>query len=225
MNKRHRDFIPANESALFITVFDWYVRNLFWRRFKSVKLLQAYEPSSVSKTIYYINHSSWWDGLIPFLLNQKILKQNARAIMEDKQMRRHTFFSKIGAFSVNLDDPRKSIKSLRYAVQSMERDKASLFIYPEGEIVPFSTEVPNFKKGLGWLSKQCPNVDVVPVGVYIHTSYSDKPELAISIGEPVTEDRTQPADRLNDLYASRLQNILANLVNSVHEDQKNFIRI
>lgn len=138
--------------------------------------------------------------------------------MEDKQMVKHSFFSKIGAFSVNLNTPRSSVKSLRYAVKSMNRENASLFIYPEGKIVPFSTVKPKFKKGLGWLSKQCPDADIVPIGIYIHTVYSDKPELAIHIGEPAKADRSLPPDALNNIFETELASVLTSLVELVHSD-------
>ncbi|MDX1586425.1 MAG: hypothetical protein R3222_06770, partial [Balneolaceae bacterium] len=59
------DFIPARESSLFIALFSRYVRFLFWRRFSNIWIRQEYKPNSYSKTVYYLNHHSWWDGIIP----------------------------------------------------------------------------------------------------------------------------------------------------------------
>jgi 1-acyl-sn-glycerol-3-phosphate acyltransferase len=179
-------FIPAKESKAFIKLFGWYTRLLFHRRFKQIWIKQNYQPDKNSKTVYYLNHSSWWDGLIPLLLNNYRFRQQARAMMEDKQMIRYPFFRRIGAFSVSPDNSRKSIHALRYALESMERPNSSLFIYPEGEIIPFSTEKPEFKEGIAWLYNKLPQVDFVPIGIYIHTIRHDKPELHLYIGEPVS---------------------------------------
>ncbi|MDX1590494.1 MAG: lysophospholipid acyltransferase family protein [Balneolaceae bacterium] len=215
-------FIPASESAGFIAVFDIYVRNLFRRRFKNILIDQEYQPSAESRTIYYLNHTSWWDGLIPLLLNQKRFKQKARAMMEDKQMLEHRFFRKIGAFSVNLQDPRAAVKSLRYAKESMDRLNSCLFIYPEGKIVPFSTDKPEFKKGLGWLAKRCPQCDLVPIGIYIHTANSDKPDLCIRVGVPSRPDLNQkPADISHSLEED-LQTVLSTLQNDAHNQNEIF---
>tara|TARA_R100001143_G_C3360687_1_gene135322 strand:+ start:4991 stop:5542 length:552 start_codon:yes stop_codon:yes gene_type:complete len=182
-------------------------------------------PDSTSRTIYYLNHTSWWDGLIPFLLNQKLLKQKARAMMEDKQMREHNFFQRIGAFSVNLQNSKSLITSLRYAVHSMERPQASLFIYPEGEIVPFNTDKPNFKKGLAWIAEKCPDVDIVPIGIYIHTAKFDKPELFIKIGKhlEIQEDKTQSEIKL--ILEKKLQKVLIRLVEDAHSDERLFTQL
>ncbi|MCC5941893.1 MAG: lysophospholipid acyltransferase family protein [Balneolaceae bacterium] len=198
---------------------------LFRRRFKRVSISQHYRPEKKSKTIYYLNHSSWWDGLIPFLLNQKVFRQNARAMMEDKQMRQHSFFKKIGAFSVNLENPRAVIKSLRYAVESFERPESSLFIYPEGEIVPFSSEKPSFKKGVAWIAQKCPEVDVVPIGIYIHTAKADKPELFIMVGEKLQFDSTSEGTELNIFFEEKLGDLLKNLVKESHSKSNSFSRL
>jgi chlorobactene lauroyltransferase len=225
VNRSSTDFIPANESKWVITIFDLYVRNLFWRRFKNIAIDQEYQPGEDSKTIYYLNHSSWWDGLIPLLLNQKIFKQKARALMEDKQMRDHKFFSRIGAFSVNLEEPRAALKSMRYAVDSMKRQNSSLFIYPEGKIVPFSNQKPNFQKGLGWIASRTPDTDVVPIGIYIHTARHDKPELFIKVGPSVTFNTKSTADELKLLFEKSLQDILIDLQQKSHTDPRQFKKL
>ena len=222
MNENTAEFIPAAESELFIAIFGLYTRCLFWRRFKNIRVHQLYQPGPESKTIYYLNHTSWWDGLIPLWLNRKLFRQNAQAMMEDKQMIKHPFFRKIGAFSVNLEDPRSAIRSMRYAVESIKRENSCLFIYPEGKIIPFSTLKPEFKKGLGWISRQCPDADVVPVGIYIHTAKSDKPELCISIGRPTKADKTLSADELNNIYERELQETVSDLVNYAHHQPGKF---
>jgi len=191
--KKHSQsgFIPARESPLFISIFGRYTKWLFSYRFKRVWIKQNYFPGPDSKTIYYLNHSSWWDGIIPLILNQYVFRQKARAMMENRQMARYRLFRWIGAFSINLDKPRGSIRSLRYAVESMQRENSSLYIYPEGKIVPFTSEKPEFRGGLSWLCKQLPGVDVVPVGIYIHTIRHNKPELHISIGNAIETDRAK----------------------------------
>ncbi len=145
-------------------------------------------------------------------------------MMEDKQMREHKFFQKIGTFSINLQNSKSLITSLRYAVNSMKRPKASLFIYPEGEIVPFSTDKPNFKKGLVWIAEKCPEVDIVPIGIYIHSSKFDKPELFIKIGKPVEiqEDLTPLETTL--LLEKNLQKVLIRLVKDAHSVEQPFKR-
>lgn len=225
MKKSETEFIPAQESRWFIFLFDLYMRSLFRRRFKNVWIDQVYQPGPDSKTIYYLNHTSWWDGLIPLLLNRKLFRQNARAMMEDKQMQEHSLFKRIGAFSVNLENPRSAVRSLRYAVDSMKRPHSSLFIYPEGKIVPFSTEKPEFKKGLGWIVSHCTDADVVPIGIYIDHAKSDKPELFLKIGNAHEFDTSDNSDKLNHFFEERLRDLLNELVEDAFQSRGQFRKL
>ncbi|MEX0945674.1 MAG: lysophospholipid acyltransferase family protein [Balneolaceae bacterium] len=225
MNRTEAPFIPAKESRWFIRLFDIYVRNLFWRHFRHVWIQLEYTPQPGDKTIYYLNHTSWWDGLIPFLLNQKVFRQNARAMMEDKQMRKYKFFKRIGAFSVNLDDSRDIITSLRYAVKSLESENSSLFIYPEGEIMPFSTQKPEFKKGLAWINSKTNDVILVPIGIYIHTAKTNKPELFIKVGAPVQSDRTNDLRVVQSTLENALHDLLLKLKTDAHHNIQSFKKL
>jgi chlorobactene lauroyltransferase len=208
----HSNFIPSRESRLIIALIGWYSRQLARRRFKHIWLKQSYQPDKNSKTVYFLNHSSWWDGLIPLLLNNYLFQQQARAMMEDKQMHQYPFFSRIGAFSVNLENTRNMAFSLRYAHESMQRANSSLYLYPEGKIVPFSTDQPEFRGGLAWLYNKMPDIDYVPIGIYIHTMRHDKPELHINIGEAVSYTG-EPGSKaeIQDYLEKALQKLLNEL--------------
>lgn len=146
-------------------------------------------------------------------------------MMEDKQMREHGLFKRIGAFSVNLENPRSAVRSLRYAVDSMKRPHSSLFIYPEGKIVPFSTKKPDFKKGLGWIVNQCSNVDVVPIGIYIDHAKSDKPELFLKIGTALEFDTSDENGKLNHFFEDQLSDLLSELVEDVFQNRGRFQKL
>lgn len=218
------DFIPASESPFFINIFRIYTWWLFKRRFSAVWLKQEYEPCSVCKTVYYLNHHSWWDGLIPFLLNEYRFHQQARALMEDEQMKTYKFFRRIGAFSINRHDPRKAITSMRYAVQSFRRDHSSLFIYPEGKITPIGSSM-KFEGGLAWLSTKLLDVHFVPIGSYMHTIRNDKPELHLHVGSPTTFKESMSNDERTRLFEKTLDQMLEELREKAGFDDSDFERL
>ena len=146
-------------------------------------------------------------------------------MMEDNQMQEHGLFKRIGAFSVNLENPRSAVRSLRYAIESMKRPHSSLFIYPEGKIVPFSTKKPDFKKGLGWIVRQCPDVDVVPIGIYIDHAKSDKPELFLKIGNALEFYASDDNDKLNDFFENKLSDLLSKLVEDAFQSRDQFQKL
>lgn len=178
-------------------------------------------PTKNSKTVYFINHNYWWDGLLPLYLNRKLFKQKARAIMEDKQMRQYLFFSRIGAFSINLDDAKSSIKSLRYAVDSMKRENSCLFIYPEGKLTAVSDSKPTFEKGLAWLYQKMEDIDFVPIAFYIDHSKGNKPDLYISIGESVNGYSLIERSEINNLFEDSIHKLLNTIKTKLNNSKIN----
>lgn len=173
-------------------------------RFRSVNVIQEYIPSKEASTVYFLNHNYWWDGLLPLYLSKKYFNQNTRAIMEYDQMLRYPFFSRIGAFSIDPTSPKSSIKTLRYALESLTKEKTCLFIYPEGKIVPVSDKTSTFQNGLSWIYQHTEAIDFVPVGIYIDHSSYNKPELNIYIGNSVKHDKTLHRNRLTELFKNNL---------------------
>ncbi|MDR8391822.1 lysophospholipid acyltransferase family protein [Aliifodinibius sp. S!AR15-10] len=219
------EFIPAKESTWFIRIFKWYTWLLFKRRFSRVWLRQDYKPGKKSKTIYFLNHNSWWDGLIPLLLNEFRLKQQARALMEDRQMEQYRFFQKIGAFSINRNYPRKAVTSMRYAVQSMQRNNACLFVYPEGKITPVGSKL-QFEGGLAWIYSKVRDldVDIVPIAIHIQTIRKDKPELHLHVGEAVEVPGTLNNKKRTQLLQEKLQSLLNDLRSTAGFDDSGYER-
>lgn len=188
--------IEAKENRLFIRLFRYYTWYLFRRRFDGVWIKNDHTAQSGVPVIYYLNHNSWWDGLIPFLLNEFLLHHNGRALMDEEQILKYPFFKRIGAFSVNRHHKRDVITALRYAANGLKRPNASLYLYPEGELQPFEASLnPTFEGGLTWLSFQRKDLDVVPIAIYIHTMQSDKPRLLIHIGEALQLNSQQFKDK------------------------------
>jgi chlorobactene lauroyltransferase len=214
----NNEFIPAGENRLFIRIFRIYVKWLFRYRFKNVWLHQDYQPDITSQSVYFLNHTSWWDGLIPLMLNEYLFKQKARAMMEDTQMHKFPFFRYIGAFSVNRNNSRKTISSLRYALQSVQRENSSLFIYPEGKIVPDYGQKLHFENGIGWIYKNCPECDFVPIAININVIKSSKPDLYIKIGQPAVFVNSLPAEQQTKKLEESLQKLLNNLHREIESE-------
>lgn len=142
--------------------------------------------------------------------------------MEDRQMKQYPFFKRIGAFSVNMSDPRSALTSLRYAHDSLQRERASLFIYPEGKITAASDQPPEFKPGLSWLYKQTDDIDFVPIAIYTHTFRNAKPELYIAIGESVDHDKQLDKKELTNLFSADIQHLLRSVRGTAGYDDEGF---
>jgi 1-acyl-sn-glycerol-3-phosphate acyltransferase len=90
--------------------------------------------------LLYLNHSSWWDGYLMYVIHRMVLcgQFDAHLLMEEKQLRAYRFFTWSGAFSINRQDPEDVRRSQAYAAELLrgERRPRALFIFPQGRIVP-----------------------------------------------------------------------------------------
>ena len=200
-------FIPAREHPLYLWFFYQVTRFLFGLRFNKVVIHGDYLPNRRSSTIFYCNHNYWWDPLIPHYLNTRLFKQKARGMMDLRQVQKYSFFPKIGVFSVDLEQHRNTITSLRYAVEHLKTPNAALYLFPEGTIVPVDSKPLNFKPGLAWIQKQSLHSETIPIAIYIDYSKSSKPDLHIQIGKRLTEKQDMEL---------QLRELLEHLKHKVH---------
>ncbi|MEX0593690.1 MAG: lysophospholipid acyltransferase family protein [Balneolaceae bacterium] len=184
------DRLPSAEIAVSTSRF-WsrsialYSRWLIRRRFHAVWTRESYQPTSKRSTLYFLNHSRWWDGLIPLLLNEFKFHQQARAMMDREQWDQYPFFRHLGAFPVDLDQPRRAVPSLRYASDWLASPGHSLFLYPEGKFYPAHLRERTFQPGLEWLSRQHESMDLVPIGIVTQHYRASRPELFLKVGPRV----------------------------------------
>jgi len=208
-NDREKPFIPAQENQLVMRFFSLYSRLKARNVFNHVYLDQHYVPDSRRSTLYFGNHSMWWDALTPLLLNTYILKQHPRAVMEWEQVAKYSFFKRIGCFSIDRSDPRSGLKSLQYGVDWLNKPGNSLYLYPQGKIEnPLQSEQ-NYESGIGWMiPKLHEHVDVVPIVQHAHIMHEPKPSLFIRLGKPITLQSDK-----------RSKNELAQFLKSIADDE------
>ena len=261
-SKQNIPFLDAKESPLFLWVFNHWCRFLLRRRFRHTDVHVHYRPSPGARTIYFLNHHSWWDALIPIFLNQRYFGQRARGMMLEEQLRRFPFFRKVGVFSIRKGDPASALRSLRYSLESLSKPGNGMYIFPEGEICSFRVDGWAFEPGLAWLvqksllqrstmesQSQTNNqsghqpgsqsghqpgsqsghqpgsqpVEIVPIGVYTHCMWGSKPDLIITVGNPLSipDSLLANRERLTDHLKEALSQVVRESVGRAMQDPNN----
>jgi 1-acyl-sn-glycerol-3-phosphate acyltransferase len=245
-SKQNIPFLDAKESPLFLWVFNHWCRFLLRRRFRHTDVHVHYRPSPGARTIYFLNHHSWWDALIPIFLNQRYFGQRARGMMLEEQLRRFPFFRKVGVFSIRKGDPASALRSLRYSLESLSKPGNGMYIFPEGEICSFRVDGWAFEPGLAWLvqksllqrstmesQSQTNNqsghqpgsqpVEIVPIGVYTHCMWGSKPDLIITVGNvlSIPDSLLANRERLTDHLKEALSQVVRESVGRAMLDPNN----
>lgn len=143
MSEGPRPAIPAAKNWLGDQALYWLIARRSLRRSFYRLWLQSHGPTPDPRDgpiIFYLNHSSWWDGYLMYAIHRIVLRGrfDVHLLMEEKQLRAYSFFTWSGAFSINRHDPEDVQRSQQYAANLLRggRRARALFIFPQGRIVP-----------------------------------------------------------------------------------------
>ncbi|MCA1058473.1 lysophospholipid acyltransferase family protein [Rossellomorea aquimaris] len=160
------------------------------------------------------NHSSWWDGLMVFYLNQTIINEDSYAMMSQKGMEDYPFFKKLGAFSVNPYSPKDLVVSLKFAERCLQENK-TVWIFPQGKEEHLEKRPISFMSGPGYLYERNPDITITMVTFYYTFRHDQRPELFIRISD-VEENVDDPSSRAE--RTELLRHLLERKVDEMKED-------
>jgi 1-acyl-sn-glycerol-3-phosphate acyltransferase len=132
-------FIPATFNPRFANLFAWYVRRLASKRFHAVRVAAGTADAFAAAgradrpLLICLNHAGWWDPLVCLLAASLIPGRVHAAPMEATQLEKFGFFTRLGIFGIDPDDPR----SLRAMLGHVGRvfagsPRPTLWITPQG---------------------------------------------------------------------------------------------
>jgi chlorobactene lauroyltransferase len=212
--------LKANKSPSFERAFVIYNRNLLKRRFNSFRVSGINflnNTDAKMPQIIYVNHSSWWDGLIFLEILRRFDNENY-VLMEEKQLRKLFFFRLLGAFSVVREKPREALESINYAAKLLsENFNRTLLIFPQGEILPNDVRPLRFYQGLARIIEKVQACRIVPAALRLEFTGNFKPEIYLKVGEPETHEfnKTFNAKSATQNYERRLSETLDSLKQDV----------
>lgn len=169
-------------------VFPLMIKNRFYAAMlKGKENLQQCDKRFA--TIFYANHANWWDGIWAYYLIYFIVK-NKRFRLMIEEMNRFPLFQYIGCFPINKKSPQSAIKSLNYAVTTLDKPDIGFWIFPQGIIRPPHYRPEIFQQGLAFLIEKAVKlyggINIVPVANSFMFLRQDRPEIISEFGKPVT---------------------------------------
>ncbi len=206
--------IKARHAKWAEALFDVYVMRLMKRQFHRFHLFgEIPRIESTLPLLLVPNHASWWDGFFVHLLNRQLFQRRPYIMMLESELRKYHFFSRVGAFSIDPGNAKKTLASLQYAVSVMknEQNKPPLIcLFPQGELAPWGKRPLDFKSGIEWLIRKYDGkVNVLPVGIRSEYRGKQHAEVFFMFG------KNQILDKLNfpgmPALASQLEFLLEDI--------------
>lgn len=181
--------IPAAKHWLGDAALYWlFARWSLWQAFHRV-WLQSHGPlpsPADGPLILYLNHSSWWDGYLMYVIHRIVLRGrfDSYLLMEERQLRAYRFFTWSGAFSINRQDPEDTRRSQAYAVELLRggRRPRALYIFPQGRIVHPDQRPIRTYPGIARIVAQAGPVTLCPVAMRCEFLSQQLPHAFIRIG-------------------------------------------
>ncbi len=175
---------------------EWKLR----RAFRGIWLDGAL-PDGNDGLLCYANHSSFWDGFVAHQLVRHA-DRDGYVVMEEQNLRRYRFFTRLGAMSIRRKDSQSALQTLRYARRVLQRPKAAVFLFPQGRIEANPPAPLRFERGVEVLARMS-NVRCVPIAFRCAFFEHEYPDVLIRVGEPhPPELLAQMQSRLSGLVAS-----------------------
>ena len=179
------NLIEARKNAVLETVYAAYARRLIRKAFGRLRISGVHPTRTSTPVIAYMNHSAWWDAVIPVHLSHDLFRREIHALMEAEQIRRYPFFRHLGCFGPTGSSMGEARTVQAYATRVLRTENSPiLWICPQGTLLP--SHVPlAFKSGLARIATAVPEALVVPIAFRYEFLRNEKPDCWIKIGEPV----------------------------------------
>jgi chlorobactene lauroyltransferase len=207
--------IPARKSKTFARLFALYNRNLLARKFEGVRvaglerLREFANQNERTPLVLYANHSSSWDGLVPFQI-VRAANLDGYAMTEERQLRQFKFLRLLGAFSVVRERPREAIASINYAAEVLGGTKNVLLIFPQGLTLPNDVRPLKFHNGLSRIVEKLKVAFAAPLALRYEFLDEWRPFAFARVGaiERIAVDENFDAKRLTQTFADNLTRAL-----------------
>jgi len=166
-------------------VFDFYLKRLLVKSFYDFRIINELPFLDSSKsTLIAPNHFSWWDGFFVYWLNKKKLNKNLFVMMLEEQLKRYWFFNKLGCYSIDLNENRNIIASLKYSLDLLMNSNNLVTIYPQGEIQAYDEKQIVLKDGIDFIARKSKfDFQILPIAFKIHHTNERLPIIYARYGK------------------------------------------
>ena len=183
--------IPAAKSQLFARWFAWSAERRIRSTFASVRIrgLESLAARVAKEPVIVVsNHTSWWDALIVLQVCTRVLRIDAYAMMDANNLRKLPFFARVGAFGVDLSDPRDGARAIRYAAKLLDRQSRLVWIFAQGRETPVTARPLAFRGGSAEIARVARRT-VVPAALRYEHGALPEPTVYLAFGDAILPDR------------------------------------
>jgi 1-acyl-sn-glycerol-3-phosphate acyltransferase len=206
---------PKN-NRLMKWMFDTYVKWLVGKTFRQF-LYNEVELDSNRSVLLVANHFSFWDGLILYVLNDKLLHKKFHVMILEDTARREGMLRYAGAFSVSKNS-RDVLESLNYAAELLSQPGNLLLMFPQGKLYSNFVNRVHFEQGLLKIIKKAEGkFQLLFAATFIQYLKHKKPSVTVYLK---TESETYSDKAIDDVQGAYQQHYDASKLQQTEIDIK-----
>jgi 1-acyl-sn-glycerol-3-phosphate acyltransferase len=206
---------PKN-NRLMKWMFDTYVKWLVGKTFRQF-LYNEVELDSNRSVLLVANHFSFWDGLILYVLNDKLLHKKFHVMILEDTARREGMLRYAGAFSVSKNS-RDVLESLNYAAELLNQPGNLLLMFPQGKLYSNFVNRVHFEQGLLKIIKKAEGkFQLLFAATFIQYLKHKKPSVTVYLK---TESETYSDKAIDDVQGAYQQHYDASKLQQTEIDIK-----
>jgi 1-acyl-sn-glycerol-3-phosphate acyltransferase len=195
--------IQARKNPALESIYSAYARRLIRKQFGTLHLSGTAFPETDLPVIAYMNHSAWWDAVVPVHLSHDLFRREIHALMEGEQIRKYPFFRHLGCFGPTESGIADARAVAEHSACVLRKGKRPiLWICPQGAIFPSRIQM-KFKSGLARIVEMVPEAIVIPVAIRYEFLKQEKPGCFVRMGKPVVR-----SEESNPQFTRRLESTL-----------------
>jgi 1-acyl-sn-glycerol-3-phosphate acyltransferase len=176
--------MPPRSERLF-RWFRWYARRYCAKHLHAVRLARWGKPPRFDgPAIIVMNHPSWWDPLIAFVLSGLFEDRTHWGVIEGEALKQYRFLGRAGMIGVRSQSPWEAARFIQRARTILTNSRSILWVTGHGRFADVRERSVRLKSGIGELARGFDGV-IVPLALEMPFWDQRTPEALAAFGEPI----------------------------------------
>ena len=226
VNRRAED-LPRKRSARLYHYFFIYVSRYVSKRLHAVRIARegSLPLTPPGPLLIVMNHPSWWDPLIGFVIADLIPDREHYAPIDSHALVKYRFFERLGFFGI---EPR-SVRGTRAFLRICEsifaegRPESAIWITAQGTFVDPRARPVTIRPGVSRLATRLVRGTILPLAIELTFWEERSPEALTRFGKPIAIVPGTSSDDYQRLIEAELESALDSLAqDSISRDPARF---
>lgn len=172
----------------FVRGFQRYSIRYVRKHFHAVRLsaTSAPVPEGTEPLLVVLNHPSWWDPLLCFVIAKWMDPTREHfAVMDETALKKYRIFEKLGFFGIDPTSVRGAARFLRTSEVILAESPRTLWVTAQGQFADVRQRPLNLRPGIGHVALRSPHAVIAPLA-YEYCFWNERtPEALIRFGPTI----------------------------------------